>query len=114
MNAAVPLATSPVVLRPLREGDLAFVVSTWVQTLAVQPWAGSRAAYLSAMRRSALHMARAARVLVLASSEHDATILGWVCGDVGVVHHAYFRPELLRNGAGRAWVDNAIREVAIG
>lgn len=108
-----PLPALPMVLRESREGDLPFIVSTWVQSLGVQPWM-PRTAYLTNMRKSAMATLGRARVVVLASNDHDATILGWACGDTGVVHHAYFRPELLASPAGREWVDAVVGAAKVG
>jgi len=105
MNAAA-LPELPLVFRDMREGDLPFIVSTWVRSLMAPACWQSRDAYLTNMRKSAqVTLKRSARVVVLASSDHDATIVGWACGDDGVVHHAYVRPEIHTKGAGRAWVD---------
>lgn len=100
--------TLPLSLRPMREGDVAYVVSTWAQSLDAPYWM-ARDAYRSNMRRSASAIiGHAARVVVLCSSDHESTILGWACGDDGVVHYAYVRPALRSGAAGRAWVEKLI------
>lgn len=106
MTATVSaLPALPMTLRAMLPGDLAYVVSTWACSLTPPPWM-ARNAYRTNMRAAAqLTMRRAARVVVLASSDHESTILGWACGDDGVVHHAYARPELRQSSAGRAWID---------
>ena len=101
-----PLPELPLLLRDMREGDLPFVVSTWVRSLQMPACWGSRDAYMTNMRKSAQQtMKHAARTVVLASSDSDSTILGWACGDDGVVHHVYVRPEIHTKHAGRVWVD---------
>lgn len=107
--AAVALPELPLVFRDMRDGDLPFIVSTWVRSLATPAFAQSRDVYLTNMRKSAqMTLKRSARVVVLASSDYDETIVGWACGDDGVVHHAYVRPEIHTKSAGRAWVDALI------
>lgn len=109
-----PLPELPLAFRDMREGDLPFVVSTWVRSLAVPACWRTRDEYLSNMRRSAqMTLRRSARVVVMVSSDHDSTIVGWACGDDGVVHHAYVRPEFHTKSAGRAWVD-ALLQAARG
>jgi len=101
-------ADLPLALRGMRQADIAFVVSTWAQSVG-DPQLMARGEWLSNMRLSAqTTMLRAKRVMVLVSSEHEGTILGWACGDDGVVHHAYVRPAM-RKASGQEWVAKLLR-----
>lgn len=107
MTAALP--DLPLVLRAMRPDDVAFVVDTWVRSLPPRHWM-PEGEYRTNMRRSvtrALESSR--RVIVLASSEHESTIMGWAVGDDGVVHHAYVRPRLRQGQAAKAWTDALVR-----
>lgn len=91
------------------EGDLAFVVSTWVLSMPAPHWMAERA-YRTNMRRAVASAMKHSKTVVLASREHEATIMGWACGVDGAVLHAYFRPGLRENAVGRAQIQCVVRE----
>jgi hypothetical protein len=105
----------PLVVRPMQPGDLAFVIDSWVRSLPPPPpWHPLQGdAYLTMMRNTvAATLSRARYAFVLASSEHEATIMGWAVGEPGALHNVYARREA-RMGAGLAWV-HATARAAMG
>lgn len=93
MSAAEAL---PIRIRAMLDGDIPFVVSTWVNTLKAPHWM-PEAEYRSNMRKAVLATVRRCRVVVLCAMHKESSIEGWACGEPGLFHHVYVRPTYFRH-----------------
>ena len=93
----------PIVIRPMRADDVAFVRNSWArsyaeaQSLHPQDVRGHVEGHLRLIDRI---LARA-DVLVAAFAEDDSEIFGWVCHDPEALHYAYTKAAYRRSGVAR-------------
>jgi GNAT superfamily N-acetyltransferase len=113
MGAAMIL---PILIRPFREDDAGFVLSSWLKSYATSAWAKSVTdqALWDKRRASTLYwnghhalvsaiLRRPGTLISVAAWEEDADVLaGWMCQerrhDAVLLHYLYVRERFRRNG----------------
>ncbi len=122
-------------IRPMREDDVSFVLSSWLNHYAGEHPAHRQAtqSYLSRtntrMRKALKHAyyadhaprvrewVRSGAVLVAALEADDGVIVGWVCGehnvscDVTALHYVYTKSAYRKEGVARALVAALLAEL---
>lgn len=89
----------PVLLRPLAEGDVNFVLNSWLKSYEDSGWtkvAGK--AYWKGHRIAILRLIRSAHVVIACDPEDHDTILGWACTNGRYVHYVYVKRAFRRYG----------------
>ena len=110
----MPLDSS-VVLRPIAEADVSFIMSSWKRSWRVSPWAGviRNDQYYDVMRSTIEGLiARGAEFRVACLETHPDRILGWCCYEqlpdgLCCIHYVYVKDPYLRMGIGEKLVDSA-------
>lgn len=95
--------TPPVVLRDMQEGDLSWVMSSWLQSYrdyatsklirqmpSVEYWRRWRNVVEAIMAKS--------HVTVATPADSTSTILGWICYEDGIVHYVHVKHALQEFG----------------
>lgn len=98
-------------LRPMVDGDLAFVMSTWMRSYAGRVQGIVRKdVFHEHHRRLAERLIASERVTVACSPTSETTIHGWCCtGNASpVLHYAYVPPELRRVGLAREMIRSSL------
>lgn len=92
----------------MRASDERFVVDSWVESYADSAPARSmrRSLYAARWRRLVVALLRAGEVHVLADSDDDDVILGWVCREGSTLHYLYVREDFRHAGRSRALLES--------
>lgn len=105
-------AISPhIVVRPAAPGDIAFILSSWLQSHRSGPWARylGNATYFENHGPVAQSLLEQCPPLIACDQVHPELIRGWVCGEryLGslVVHYVYVKADWRHWGIARQLVE---------